>query len=322
MLTVSRAERFIVILLTISGVLAITYASVSTGIAMIMAYQPQVPVSQTPSSLGLRYQNVAFPSREDHLLLRGWFIPGLLPTGDMTVERTVIMVHGMHTNRATNLMLGLSGALAHHGIAVLAFDMRGHGESTPAPLGEGSFEQRDVLGAVDFLRSGELPYPELGHPRFIGGWGISLGGAALLLAAAQEPAIKAVVTDSTYAAMEPIIKHAFGPAFIFIPATRAITQMLYGIDYYAVRPVDAVAQIAPRPILFINGANDTIVPPSNMTELAMAAEAAPGAHVQSWLVPNAGHIEAYPKMKNTYVNRLVAFFTAGLSGESSSASSE
>jgi fermentation-respiration switch protein FrsA (DUF1100 family) len=89
--------------------------------------------------------------------------------------------------------------------------------------------------------------------------------------------------------------------------------MLYGIDYYAVRPVDVVAKIAPRPILFINGANDNIVLPSNMTELATAASAASNAHVQAWLVPNTGHIEAYPKMRNTYVNRLTAFFTAALS---------
>jgi uncharacterized protein len=322
MFTLSRAQRGIVILLTISGVLAVIYASISIGIAMIMAYQPQVPVTRTPSSLGLRYQNVTFPSRQDHLLLRGWFIPGILPNGSMTVERTVIMVHGMHTNRATNLMLDLSGALSRNGIAVLAFDMRGHGESTPAPLGWGYFEQRDVLGAVDFLRSGSLPYPELGHPRFIGGWGISLGGVALLFAAAQEPAIKALVIDSAYATSETLVKGAFGPAFLFIPATRVIAQMLYGLDYYTVRPVDVVAKIAPRPLLFINGANDTIVSPANMTELALAASTAPGAHVQSWLVPHAGHIEAYPRMKNIYVQRLVAIFTVRPSTETRSASSE
>src|SRR5438874_9913511 len=44
-----------------------------------------------------------------------------------------------------------------HGLAVLAFDMRGAGESTPAPLSMGTLEQRDVLGAVDFLRSGPIP---------------------------------------------------------------------------------------------------------------------------------------------------------------------
>ena len=319
MFTVSRAHRFIVILLNISGVMFVIYASVSIGLAMILVYRPPLPVTQTPSSQGLNYRNVAFPSRDDHLLLRGWFIPGILPNGHLTVERTIIMAHGMHANRATHLILSLSAALAHRGFAVLAFDMRGHGESAPAPLGGGYLEQRDVLGAVDFLRSGQLPYPELGHPRSIGGWGISLGGVALLFAAAQEPAIKALVIDSAYASMESLIKHAFGYAFPFIPGTLVIAHMLYGIDYYAVRPVDVVAKIAPRPILFIQGANDNIVLPSNMTELATAASAASNAHVQTWLVPNTGHIQAYPKMSNAYINRVTALFAAGLSTEKSAA---
>jgi fermentation-respiration switch protein FrsA (DUF1100 family) len=120
--------------------------------------------------------------------------------------------------------------------------------------------------------------------------------------------------------MELLIKHAFAPAFLFIPGARVTAQMLYGIDYYTVRPLDVVAKIAPRPLLFIQGANDNIVLPSNMTELATAASAAPNAHVESWLVPGAGHIQAYAKMKNTYVHRVVAFFTAELSPEASAAS--
>src|SRR5437899_7801726 len=96
--------------------------------------------------------------------------------------------------------------------------------------------------------------------------------------------------------------------------------MFYGIYYYAVQPVDVVAKIAPRPILFIHGANDNIVLPSNMTELAAAASAASDAHVQTWLVPNAGHIQAYPKMSNAYINRVTALFAAGRSSENSPAS--
>ncbi len=307
---VAQAHRLIMILLALSGALAILYTSVSIGLALFLAYRPPMPITQTPSSLGLQYRTVTFPSREDHLVLRGWFIPGILPDGRLTVERTIILVHGLHANREANQMLSLSSALAHHGFAVLAFDLRGHGESTPAPFGGGYFEQRDVLGAVDFLRFQPEPYPKLGRPHFIGGWGISSGGVALLFAAAQEPALQALVVDSAYASMESIIKHAFGVAFPFIPGTRVMAQILYGIDYYTVRPVDVVARIAPRPLLFIEGANDSIVPPSDMTELAIAAEAAPYAHVQTWLVPGAGHIQAYPASGHAYVQCLVAFYTA------------
>jgi uncharacterized protein len=307
-----RSQRIITVFLVISGFLAFLYASASIGLALILTYQPPIPITRTPSSLGLSYRNITFLSREDHLLLRGWFIPGILPNGHLTVERTVIQVHGETNNRTT--ALNISAALVQNGIAVLAFDSRGNGESTPALNGGSYFEQRDVLGAVDFLRSGPLPYPELGRPRAIGGWGISVGGDALIYAAAQEPMIKAVVIDSAYATLGEYMERAFGPFFIFIPGTRFTSMMLYGIDYASVRPVDVIAKIAPRPILLIQGAADPVILPSNMTELAAAASV-PGAHVQTWLVPNAGHIYAYNIMRNAYIDRLVTFFKTELCTE-------
>jgi uncharacterized protein len=303
--------------LIISGILAFLYVSVSISVPVIINNRPPKPITSTPSLLGLNYRDVTFLSREDHLLLRGWLIPGILPDGRLTVERTIIQVHGANNNRA--VVLDIDASIARQGIAILAFDSRGNGESATAPGGGGYFEQRDVLGAVDFLQSGSLPYPELGRPRAIGGWGISIGGVALIYAAAHEPAIKAIVVDSAYATIGEYMEHAFGPFFIFIPGTRFTSMMLYGLDYANVRPVDVVAKIAPRPIFLIQGAADTDILPSNMFELAAAASAAPDAQVQTWLVPRAHHIQAYQLEKNTYVNRLVTFFHTELSIESSMA---
>ena len=236
-----RTRKFIVALLIGLEVLILSYVGISFFVATQMAYAQPKAITETPAALGLNYRDVSFPSREDHLLLRGWFIPGVLPDGHLTVERTVIQVHGANNNRT--MALSISGALAQSGIAVLTFDVRGNGESTPAPNGGGYFEQRDILGAVDFLRSGVLPYPELGRPRAIGGWGISVGGDALIFAAAQEPAIKAIVIDSAYATLREYIEHAFGPFSPFLPGIRFTSQMLYGIDYASVRPVDMVAKL-------------------------------------------------------------------------------
>ena len=310
------SQRIITGFLIISGILAFLYVSVSILLTIIISNRPLKPITRTPSSLGLNYRDVTFLSREDHLLLRGWLIPGILPDGRLTVERTVIQVHGMENNRA--MVLDIDALLVRQGIAILTFDLRGSGESATAPVGGGYFEQRDVLGAVDFLRSGPLPYPELGRPKAIGGWGISVGGDALIYAAAQEPAIKAIVVDSAYATIAEYMEPAFGKYFVFIPGARYSAMMLYGIDYASVRPVEVIAKIAPRPIFLIQGAADTVIIPSNMTELAAAASAAPGAHIQTWLVPKAHHIQAYNLVRNTYIDRLVTFFHAELSTESSS----
>ena len=134
----------------------------------------------------------------------------------------------------------------------------------------------------------------------------------MLLAAAKEPALGAIVTDSAFAAMLPLIQRGSGVPPIFVPSLLTTVRMLYGIDYQAARPVDVIAQIAPRPLLLIHGSVDTLVPPSNMSLLARAASAAPHAHVQTWLVAHANHIEAYYVMGEAYVDRVASFFRAGL----------
>jgi fermentation-respiration switch protein FrsA (DUF1100 family) len=249
----------------------------------------------------------------------------VLPGGRLTAQRTLIVVNGTRTNRADPDagLLDLSGDLARHGFAVLAFDMRGTGQSPPAPLSLGYFEQRDVLGAVDFLRSGPLPYPELGRLRAIGGWGVSMGAATLLLAAAREPVIQAVVSDCAYAdaasELERVLPQQGGPPRPFTPGVLLAVRALDGIDFSAVRPVDMVASLAPRPLFLIHGSADTFVPPFNQDELYAAARAVPNAHVDYWRVVGAGHAQSYHTARAEYVARVVAFFSAALGPDTSAA---
>src|SRR6202165_1130766 len=158
-------------LLILSGLLTLAYLRSPTYSAEQLLYEAPKPIVSTPANLGLRFANVTVPSRDDHINLKGWFIPGVLPDGHLTLERKTIVVQGTRTNRESpgDHLLQLTGALAHNGLGVLSFDMRGMGESPPAPLSMGNLEQRDVLGAVDFLRTGALPFPELGRPRVMRG---------------------------------------------------------------------------------------------------------------------------------------------------------
>jgi uncharacterized protein len=312
-------RRFVAVLLALSVVLTAVYAAISITIGSQLVQTTRVPLYATPASLGLQYKDITFTSREDHLQLSGWFIPGVLPNGSLTAQRTIIVVHGNNANRADQSvgLLNLSGAIARNGFAVLAFDVRGNGVSSPAPRSFGYFEQRDVLGAVDFLRTGSLPYPDLGRPRAIAGWGLSMGGSALILAAAHEPAISAIVTDSAAADYAPIFEREVPKASHlpppFTPGVLLATRAIYGIDFYNVRPVDVVAQLAPRPLFFIHGGADTFVPPSNMGELAAAAN----AHVQTWIVPGANHAQSYNTQPQEYVSRIVAFYTAAMGPDTS-----
>lgn len=318
-----RGTRLLLsILLIISTVLIFAYVALSLYISTQLVYVTQKPLYATPASLGLKFQYVTFTSRVDHIRLRGWFIPGVLPNGNLTAQRTIIMVHGARTNRADKDagLLNLSGAIAKNGFAVLAFDMRGSGESPPAPISLGYFEQRDVLGAVDFLHAGPLPYPELGRPRAIAGWGVSMGAATLIMAAAQEPAIRTIVSDCAFADIIPILEREVPRGghlpTLFTPGALLATQAFYGVNFYADRPVDYVARVAPRPILFIHGAGDKYIPPSNMDILAAAARSAPNANVQTWSVPGADHAQSFNTEGKVYVDRIIAFYTAALGPDS------
>lgn len=317
------ARRVVAALLLIAGLVMFSYAGVSTYIATKLVYAPQKPLVGDPSQSGLTWAPISFPARGDGVMLQGWVIPGVLPNGQLTDDRTLILVHGTRTNRTDPAagLLKLSVALARQGFAILAFDMRGAGQSPPAPLSLGYFEQRDVLGAVDFIRSGPWPYPELGRPRVIGGWGVSMGAATLLLAAAQEPAIRAVVSDCAYADIVPILQREIpkqgGVPALFTPGALVAALGLYGVNYFAVRPVDVIARIAPRPILLIHGSADNYIPPANMGELYTAASAAPNAHVQQWLVPGAKHAQSFNTLGATYTQRVVDFFTAALGPDQS-----
>jgi pimeloyl-ACP methyl ester carboxylesterase len=314
------ARRLVATLLVATGMLTASYAGLSIYSATRLVYAPQEPITTTPAALGLAYRDVSFRSRGDGLLLRGWFIPGLLPDGRMSARRVMIVVHGARANRADpgTGVLAFSAELARHGFAVLAFDMRGMGQSPPAPLSMGYFEQRDVLGAVDFLRSGPLPYPRLDRPQVIGGWGVSMGAATLLLAAAREPAIRAIVADSAYADLLPILEREIparsGLPPAITPGIVLAAWTLYGIDYRAIRPVDVVARIAPRRLLLIQGAADTFMPPSTARVLTAAARV-PHAHVQLWLVPGAAHAQGFHAAGQAYVRRVIAFLRTSLSLE-------
>jgi uncharacterized protein len=317
-------RRVVVALLIVTVIVTTAYTTLSIYIATQLVYAPQKSIYATPASMGLQFKYVTFPSRVDHMQIKGWYIPGVLPNGNLTTQRTIIMVHGNRANRADKSagLLNLSGDLALHGFAVLAFDMRGTGESPPAPLSLGYFEQRDVLGAVDFLRSGPIPYPALGRPRIIGGYGVSMGAATLLMATAQEPAIRAVVSDCAFTDDIPLLEREVPSRGhlpqSFTPGALVAAFVLYGMNFYAVRPVDIVATIAPRPIFFIQGTSDTFVPPSNMNILAAAARSVPDAHVQTWLVPGAAHAQSFHTAGGVYVDRVVAFYNATLGPDTGS----
>ena len=90
-----------------------------------------------------------------------------------------------------------------------------------------------------------------------------MGGATLIMATSHEPAIRAIVSDCAYADIIPILEREVPKGShlpqMFTPGALLAAQATYGMNFYTVRPVNVVAQIAPRPILFIHGDADDYI---------------------------------------------------------------
>ena len=276
------------------------------GISAYMGYTltrvQRVPLTENPSVKGLAYEDVAFPSMDKDLTLRGWFLPG------NATYPAIIMVHGNGYNRddPTIGTLDIAAQLVESGYSVLMFDLRGYGESDGSTVGGGYLEKRDLEGAVAYVKS-------RGFDR-VGVIGFSLGAVTALLAAAEDQDINAVVSDSSFADLNDIMKPEFekrthGAPLIFLRPILFMIKVLYGVDFAAIRPVAVVSEISPRPILFIHGSLDATIPVSHASRLF---EAAQNPQDELWIVPEAGHTQAYKMRPAEYMQKVTDFFGAAL----------
>lgn len=246
----------------------------------------------TPWELGVDYEPVSFEA-EDGVTLRGWWLPR--PDSDR-----VIVASTGHKGQKTDL-LGISSGLWRAGDNVLLYDYRGCGESDPAPLSVGFHEQRDIRAAVRFAR-GRVAGARLGLV------GFSMGAALSILAAAEDPSIRAVVADSSYAALADVVAAAYGRRRLPAPPLIALSDRYngwrYGYRYGALRPIDAVGRLAPRPLLIIHGGLDGVTPVEHAHRLYAAA----GEPKELWIAEGVQHCGAYFLDREYYVERVAAFF--------------
>jgi fermentation-respiration switch protein FrsA (DUF1100 family) len=284
----------------------IIFVGISAYLGYSMTRVKRVALTENPSVMSLAYENVAFTSLDKNLVLRGWFLPG------GTGEPVIIMVHGNGYNRDDSSIgtLAIAAQLINDGYNVLMFDLRGYGESDGSTVGGGYLEKRDLEGAVAYMKS-------RGFNR-IGVIGFSLGAVTLLLAAAEDQDINAVISDSAFADLNDLM----GPQFaertkapvIFLHPILFMIKIMYGVDFAAIRPVDVVAEIKTRPILFIHGAADETIPVSHAYRLFAAAQ---NPLDQLWIVPGAGHTQSYKTQPEEYISKITEFFNTALKNANS-----
>jgi fermentation-respiration switch protein FrsA (DUF1100 family) len=251
-------------------------------------------------------EEIGFTSFQDNVRISGWFFAAQ----SAQPAPAVVLCHGVWTGRRECLPLALR--FLNAGYNVLCFDFRAHGLSGGRFTSLGHHETNDVIGAVEYLAQ----RPEVDAER-IGVVGFSMGAAATIQAAARCPKIAAVVADSSYASFVDAAKYSFDlvtrlPHYPVAPLAMAWAKWIVNVDAARLRPVDVIGRIAPRPVMITHGIMDEIVPVRHAYTLFKAAD----EPKELWVVPGAHHVEARDQSPEEYFQRVEAFLTAALRGES------
>ena len=275
------------------GLLAISLAAV----AMIAAawFIAGALIAPAPRQVGdppseLNAVEFTVPSRSGSTIA-GWRTRPPSPAG------VVVLLHGIRGSRLR--MLDRARMLYEAGYAAVLVDLQAHGESPGEAITIGHLERHDARAAVDYARREHPGLP-------IGVVGVSLGGAAAVLAAPL--GVDALVLESVYPNLDDAVynrvSQRLGP-LAAIPSALLIAQLepRLGISPSELRPLDRVKDVA-CPVLIISGAAD-VHTTADETRSMFAAAPAPK---ELWLLAGAAHEDLCSFAPQHYRSRVLAFF--------------
>jgi uncharacterized protein len=195
--------------------------------------------------------------------------------------------------------------LAENGYGVLLLDPRGQGGS------EGDLVRwagdKDLVAGAEYLQG----RPDV-DPDRIGGFGSSVGGEILLVAAAESEAFKAVVSEGAgFPLGDADVPGAEGIVFAPLQVVMRTAATVFANHAPPPHIVDRIGRIAPRSVFLI------------YTEPGMGGEdvrqpkyfAAAGEPKSIWKVPGAEHTGGIDVRPADYERRVIAFLDGALLGE-------
>jgi hypothetical protein len=206
-----------------------------------------------------------------------------------------VIAHGIRVNQIASIKYA---ALFHQmGYHVLTYDQRNHGMSEGAITTYGEVESRDLKEIISWL---------LAHKSIEGlsliTHGESMGGATVLMHAAMDERIDAVIADCSFESFERALiermwreKHI--PKWPFLGVTSLIYWLKTGIWLKDISPRKAIESIK-KPVLLIHGAADHYVSISHGKRLYSAAKG--NDRCKYLWVPDAGHAKSLRQAPESY----------------------
>ena len=227
----------------------------------------------------------------------------LLSPSDVPRGR-ILLCHGFYANRSQ--VWDIAERLRRCGYEALLFELRGHGER-PGPCTLGVRETDDALTVLRWAaaREGMAGVPT-------GVLGLSMGAAVACQTAARAPEVRAVVADSPYSRLFPVLRRALTEQYR-LPGVPWAWLTWWGVQCAVgtrLAPRDPVV-LAPRlrqPLLAIVGGEDRRVPPQLSQEF-YERWAGPK---ERWYEPAVAHVGMFASHPEEYGRRVADFFSRTL----------
>jgi len=254
-------------------------------------YFPTADIYARPEEFGLNYQSVTFDSADQQL--HGWFFPARGPA-----VGTVVHAHGNAGNVSAHFPY--IAWMPASGWNVLCFDYRGYGRSGGRPSRRGTVE--DTLAAIRYARS----RPDV-NPERIVLFGQSLGGAVALVAASERRGVRALAVEGAFATYRQAAQYVCAQSWALALTAGTLSRLLISAGC---EPIDHVAHLAPTPVFFIAGKDDSICDYRQTLELHAAA----AEPKRLWVIEGGRHAGAMLETDGEGPRRLDEFFRQALDG--------
>lgn len=229
----------------------------------------------TPDKYAISFEEVHIPMNKNGRLY-GWWIP------TSQTAPTLILVHGWGCNLSR--MLPYIREFHPLGYNLLAFDARNHGSSTPINTPTVWTFTQDTCAAADFVTKSCLTSSQI-----FGAVGLSIGGGAVINAAALDERIRSVVTVGAFSHPIEVKKLGFQEKHIpHIPFGWLLFKYMryrFGLDFDKIAPVNNIHSTH-ADILLVHGEQDSTVP---LAQGKALLEAGNPETTHLWVVPEKGH---------------------------------
>ena len=220
-------------------------------------------------------------------LLQGYYYP---TTGEG--KRIAFIVHGFRSNHAAAAGV-LYDFYAARGFDLFTVDNTACGASFGQHFGYDTYESEDALRWIDFLRD------TFGGDVALILHGFSLGASTVLKMSDRcGDNVKFIISDSAFRDGREQLKYQLGPLYAPVRAINYIKA--YDLRQTDVRPNLARSQ---KPILFVHGLGDTVVPGRNGPNL-MNDYRGP---CDSLFLPEIKHVETLYRAGEEYGKKVDAF---------------